>query len=228
MAQGMTDGHLDTRYLDSIPLFAALPTETHTRLMRGAHQSTYPRGSVIAHEGDPIDAVLIVREGRIKTFHVNVDGEEHVLDVLHDGQAVWHGLFLPDHTYHYSVGCLTRVSLSSIRRQEFEGALLAHPEGALKLVHILSGELDAAEEKLMMLGVRDPRQRLADYLLHRDARCLGGEIDLKLEDIARSINLRPETVSRTFTSFEHDGLVVRLGRGRLKVLDHAALRDVSA
>ena len=228
MAQGMGDGRLDEQCLEGIPLFTALPQDVRTRLAQDAHRGTYPRGSVIAHEGDPIDSVLIVYEGRVKTFHVNVDGEEHVLDVLHDGQAVWHGLFLPDHTYHYSVGCLTRVSLYAIRRQEFEDALLAHPEGALTLIHILSGELDAAEEKLMMLGVRDPKQRLAEYLLHRDARCLGGEIDLKLEDIARSVNLRSETVSRTLTSFEHDGLVMRLGRGRLKVLDHAALRNVSA
>ena len=57
--------------------------------------------------------------------------------------------------------------------------------------------------------------------------CLGEEIDLRLDDIARSISLRPETVSRTFTTFERKGLVARLGRGRIQIVNHQGLRDVS-
>lgn len=79
----------------------------------------------------------------------------------------------------------------------------------------------------MMLSIRDPRRRLAEYLLIRDGSCAGPEIHLRLEDIANSIGLRPETVSRHIARFDREGLVKRTGRGRLLVLDREGLRSVS-
>ena len=79
----------------------------------------------------------------------------------------------------------------------------------------------------MMLSRRDPRRRLAEYLLTRDRSCTGPEIHLKLDDIASSVGLRPETVSRNIARFDREGLVRRMGRGRLLVLDREGLARVS-
>lgn len=79
----------------------------------------------------------------------------------------------------------------------------------------------------MMLSIRDPRRRLAEYLLIRDSSCAGPEIHLRLEDIANSVGLRSETVSRNIARFAREGLVERTGRGRLLVLDREGLAKVS-
>ena len=168
-----------------------------------------------------------MRTGRIKTFRIGSDGKEYVLDVLHDGQALWHGMFLEDHTYRYSVGCLTRVELCRIHRSDFEALLSRHPDVTLGLIRMVCTELNDAEEKIMMLGIRDPRQRLAEYLLIRDRRCAGPEIRLKLEDIASSVGLRAETVSRNVAQLAREGLIERTGRGRLRVIDHAGLAAIA-
>jgi DNA-binding IclR family transcriptional regulator len=67
---------------------------------------------------------------------------------------------------------------------------------------------------------------LQNTLLHRDERCINREINLKLEDIAASVGLRPETVSRILSAFEREELVKRLGRGRLKVIDRPGLETI--
>ena len=213
--------------MDNIRMFAGLPAEAKRELLASARHSSHPRGSILVHEGDPIESILIVRSGRIKTFRTDSDGEEYVLDVLHDGQAIWHGMFIEDNVYHYSVGCLSKVDLCSIHRTDFEALLASHPDVAMGIIRMIGTELVDAEEKVMILGIRDPRRRLAEYLLHRDARCIGSEINLKLEDIASSVGLRPETVSRTISAFEHEGVVRRLGRGRLQVVDRVALKEIS-
>lgn len=213
--------------MDNIRLFAGLPASAKEELAARSTKSKHPRGEVLVHEGDPIDSILIVRSGRIKTFRVDPEGGERVLDVLHDGQAIWHGMFLEDNVYHYSVACLTPVKLCRIHRSDFEELLADHPDLAMGLIRMVCTELDDAEEKIMMLGIRDPRRRLAEYLLLRDGRCLGGQISLKLDDIAGSVGLRPETVSRIITAFEREGLVRRLGRGRLKVVDRNRMRAMS-
>ena len=136
-------------------------------------------------------------------------------------------MFIEDNVYHYSVGCLSKVDLCSIHRTDFEALLASHPDVAMGIIRMIGTELVDAEEKVMILGIRDPRRRLAEYLLHRDARCIGSEINLKLEDIASSVGLRPETVSRNISAFEHEGVVRRLGRGRLQVVDRVALKEIS-
>ena len=213
--------------MDNIRLFADLPSPAKRELLARARHTTHESGAIIAHEGDPIESIIVVRSGRIKTYRSTSDGEQHVLDVLHDGQALWHGLFLDNHTYGYSVSCLTPVRLCRIHRADVEQMLANHPDVAMGLIRMVCTELDRAEERIMMLSIRDPRRRLAEYLLVRDRSCTGPEIHLKLEDIASSVGLRPETVSRNIARFDREGLVKRTGRGRLLVLDREGLSRVS-
>ena len=213
--------------MDNIRLFSSLPISAKQELLLHTRHTVHPRGAIIAQEGDPIDSIIIVRSGRIKTVRTTAGGEEYILDVLHAGEALWHGMFLADHTYHHSVVCLTRVALCWIHRKDFESLLASHPDVALGLIRMVCTELDEAEEKTMMLSIRDPRQRLAEYLLIRDRSCEGPEINLKLDDIANSVGLRPETVSRNIARFSREGLVERLGRGRLLITDPVGLRRVT-
>ena len=213
--------------MDNIRLFADLPSPAKRELLARARHTMHESGAIIAHEGDPIESIIVVRSGRIKTYRSTSDGEQYVLDVLHDGQALWHGLFLDNHTYGYSVSCLTPVRLCRIHRADVEQMLANHPDVAMGLIRMVCTELDRAEERIMMLSIRDPRRRLAEYLLVRDRSCTGPEIHLKLEDIASSVGLRPETVSRNIARFDREGLVKRTGRGRLLVLDREGLARVS-
>lgn len=213
--------------MDNIRLFAELPPSAKRELFARARHTAHASGDIIVHEGDPIESIIVVRTGRIKTYRSTSDGEQHVLDVLHDGQALWHGLFLDNRTYGYSVSCLTPVRLCLIHRADVERMLANHPDVAMGLIRMVCTELDRAEERIMMLSIRDPRRRLAEYLLVRDRSCTGPEIHLKLDDIASSVGLRPETVSRNIARFDREGLVRRMGRGRLLVLDREGLARVS-
>lgn len=213
--------------LDGIRLFAKLPEDAKIDLMASAKLRSLSRGEVVVSEGDPISSIIVIRKGRVKTFRTDVDGEEIVLDVLHEGQAIWHGMFMDENVYHYSVGCLEDTEVCSIGRVSFERMLSSNPQASFAIIRMLSSELVEAEEKAMLLGVRDPRRRVAGYLLFRERRCLHGEISLKLEDIAGSVCLRPETVSRNVSRLVREGVVKRLGRGKLAVVDHERLRRIA-
>ena len=198
--------------MDNIRLFAELPPSAKRELLARARHTAHASGDIIVHEGDPIESIIVVRTW---------------LDVLHDGQALWHGLFLDKRTYGHSVSCLTPVRLCLIHRADVEQMLANHPDVAMGLIRMVCTELERAEERIMMLSIRDPRRRLAEYLLARDRSCTGPEIHLKLDDIASSVGLRPETVSRNIARFDREGLVRRTGRGRLLVLDREGLARVS-
>ncbi|MDD5940566.1 MAG: Crp/Fnr family transcriptional regulator [Lachnospiraceae bacterium] len=213
--------------ISGIRLFRDLPMKIQGQLIERAVHTQHARGSYLVSNGDEIRSALIIRKGKVKISRTEATGDEHILDVLHDGQAVWHGIFLEDHTYHYDVICLTDVKLCEIPRQELLAVFKENPQVTMNLIGMLSTELDEAEEKVLILSIREPGKRVAEFLLYRDRRCLGGEISLKLEDIAASVNLRVETVSRHIAEFVREGLIERTGRGRLRVKDRDGLLGIS-
>ena len=214
----------DTLCTSKIRLFRSLPAEAQEQLIAHSVPSTHPKGTILLQEGQQIDSILIIRKGRLKTCRLEANGEEHVLDILHDGQAIWHDMFLKDPVYHYSVVCLTDVSICEIRREEFLELLKQQPETAMSLIQMLSTELAEAKEKILLLSIRDPEVRLAGFLLDRDTRCIGPYISMRLDDIAASISLRPETVSRNITKLEKKGLIRRIGQGKIQVIDRPTLQ----
>lgn len=209
-----------------IHLFKALPLDVQEYLVNSSEHVQYPKGTVIAKEGDAINEVLIIRHGRIKTCNYDLNGEEYIMDILHDGQSIWHDMFLNDYTYHYNIVALTDAMICKITRSEFMRLLGRYPSAAMSLIAMLSSELQETKERALLLSIRQPLKRLAGFLLNKDRTCTNHEINMKLDDIASSIGLRPETVSRNISILENENIITRLGQGKLKVLNHDALREV--
>lgn len=215
-----------TMCTSTVPLFGTLPPDMRASLTAHSVQTTRAKGSFLFRVGEAVDSVLIIRKGRIKLCKYDADGNEYILDIIHDGQAVWENLFLENAVFPYSAVCLTRVELCEIKKSEFIRLIADHPGVAMNLISLLSLRLEDSNEKALLLSIHDPKVRLAGFLLDRDTRCVGPEIKLKLEDIAASIGLRPETVSRNLSRFEKAHLIKRLGQGKLIVTDRGGLKEI--
>jgi CRP-like cAMP-binding protein len=209
-----------------IPAFGALPEDVQKNLTEHSVQTTRAKGSTLFRVGEAVNAVLIIRKGRVKLCKYDADGNEYILDIIHDGDAVWENLFLENAVFPYSAVCLSKVELCEITKSEFIQLISERPSIAMNLISLLSLRLKDANEKALLLSIRDPQVRLAGFLLDRDIRCVGPEIKLKLEDIAASIGLRPETVSRNLSRFEKGRLIKRLGQGKIMVIDRGGLKKI--
>lgn len=216
----------DTTCMSEIRMFASLPKKSQEHLIRYAVHSHKDKGDVIAEEGDEIKSVIIIRKGRIKTCRIDTNGNEYILDILHDGHAIWHDMFLKDAVYHYNVVCITDVEICEISRDELINVLQSNPEAAMSLITMLSTDLYEAKEKSILLSIHKPMVRLAGFLLNRDRTCINRIIQMKLDDIASSISLRPETVSRNLAILEKEGIIRRYGKGKLQVIDRPALQKI--
>lgn len=216
----------NTTCMSRIRMFASLPEKEQSRLLEHAVHSVRKKGDVIAAEGDVITSVIIIRKGRIKTCRIDANGNEYILDILHDGHAIWHDMFLKDAVYHYSVVCLTDVQICEIPREELVNVLRDNPEAAMSLITMLSTDLYEAKEKSILLSIHKPMARLAGFLLNRDRTCINSVIHMKLEDIASSLSLRPETVSRNLSVLEKEGIIRRSGKGKLQVINRSALQKI--
>lgn len=90
--------------------------------------------------------------------------------------------------------------------------------------------LQRSRARMMQLGHKSARQRVADFLVtlaHRIGVPDGAACDLTLpmsrRDIADSLGLTLETVSRQFADLRTEGLVATSGRSTVRLPDMAAL-----
>ncbi|MGM9940382.1 MAG: Crp/Fnr family transcriptional regulator [Bulleidia sp.] len=216
----------NTTCAKSIRLFKHLPEHIQQELMVSARHINRPKGYLFAQDGDPVSSIIIIRSGSVRTCRIDLSGNEYILDVLHDGQAIWHDMFLKNAVYHYSIIANSDVSVCEIERSIFMEVLNRHPESYMHIIEMLSTELTAAKEKVLLLSIRSPLVRLCGFLLDQYDKSEDGMIRFRLEDIASTICLRPETISRCLRSMEKFGLIERKGQGKIAILNPYGIHDI--
>jgi CRP/FNR family nitrogen fixation transcriptional regulator len=91
--------------------------------------------------------------------------------------------------------------------------------------------LERSQDHSLLLGRRSASQKLAAFLLEMMGRRQSGNvIDLAMtrQDIADYLGLTIETVSRTLSQFEREGLIRLASARRVCLSDMKGLRELNA
>lgn len=209
----------------NVPLIEGLPVHEQISLMEHSTHENLRKNSYLFREGEQVDSICIIRKGRVKLCRYDSLGREQIVTILAEHDIIWEGMFLDGSVYPYSAVCLTNASICTIHRDDFI-KIVNDPQAAMNTIILLSKKLHDANERNMLLSTKDPMARLAGFLMYRVDRSIDDDIVLKLDDIAASVSLRTETVSRKLREMEKDGLIERLGHARIRVLDRDALREI--
>ena len=186
-----------------------------------AVQRRWPDGSVIFHEGDRADRVLLVLEGRVKLVATERNGTGAVLAVRGAGELVGELAAVDGAPRSATALAMGAVSCAVVPAERFRAVLEAEPAAAMALVRILAGRLREAEGRRAEHGALDSVQRLARRLveLAGDGTMIEG---LNQEDLAALIGSSRESVAKALQTLRNAGLV-RTGRRSIEVLDPAGL-----
>lgn len=191
-----------------------------------------PQDHLLIEAGTPFDAIYAVKTGSYKTFVLNAEGEEQILDFHFPGELI--GLEgLVDGRYPYSVkameaGAICRMDVSDLT-----------PLGE-RLVAFQNQLIEAMSRKTLqdlwlpqMMGAQSAEQRLAVFLVSLSSRFSSHDlpdIDFRLSmsrtEIANYLGLAVETVSRMFQRFQGQGLIGVRGR-QIHLEDVEGLKDLA-
>ena len=170
---------------------------------------------------------MIIRQGQIKLSSYDSEGRERIIGIFSDNDTVWEGIFLENSHYPYSAVCITDVHLCLIFRRDIEEAV-SDPSVALSVINMLSNKLHDANERNMILSMNDPLAKIAGFLIYRDQRSADSVIQLRLDDIAGSVGLRAETVSRYIQKLVRSGYIRKVGQSGIEITDFEALNRMLA
>ncbi|WP_342643957.1 helix-turn-helix domain-containing protein [Rhodoligotrophos ferricapiens] len=188
----------------------------------------YDRNGEIYGEEEPTGYLYRVSSGAVR-----------ICRLLSDGRRQISGFYLPgdvfgleaDDTHRFSAeavvaSVITVTSLGAVLRQ-------AERDGELgrQLWNVTANHLARAHEHMLLLGRKSASERLATFLMDMRRRSgTSGTIELPMSrnDIADYLGLTIETVSRTFSQLELDGLIALPSSRRVVVCDVSALEDLAA
>lgn len=180
---------------------------------------TFDRAAYIVREGKPADRTCLIVSGFAYRQKVAKSGGRQILSVHLPGDFVGLEGALLDVADH-NVQALTRCEIAIVPRADLRAMLCEHP--ALALALWVETVIDASifRERILNIGRRDARGRLAHLLCEfaRRLEILGlaeqqsYELPMTQEELADATGLTPVHVNRVLRDFDRSGLIRRVNR----------------
>lgn len=214
------------------PLLAGLTREARSDLLSTARTRSFRRGEVVVHEGDPADSLHLVRTGRLGVRVTTPGGESALLNLVGPGGYFGELSLLegPSSPRTATVLALEAAETLSLPAAAFHEVRRRHPEVQEVVVAALARRVEQLSGRLLemlfeSLDRRVYRQlvRLVDFYADPDQP--GGEVTIPLtqETLAEFVGGTRPSVNLVLQRLAEQG-TVRLARGRVVVVDAAALR----
>lgn len=171
------------------------------------------RGEYLFRQGDSFRALYAIRAGSFKTYCLGEDGSQKILGFHLPGELL--GLAgLGSGRYRASASALDTAAVCELPFDRLRGLAEQLPSLNRQLYQILSRRISRDQETLLLLGDKSAQERLGTFLLNlaqrfeqRGFSAQEFNLSMSRQDIANYLGLTLETVSRTFTHFQKEGLL---------------------
>jgi CRP/FNR family nitrogen fixation transcriptional regulator len=191
-------------------------------VLDGLHLSFGP-GETIFDEGRPADRVYQLISGSLRTCRILRDGRRQI-EAFHFAGDVF-GLECGE-TYRATAQTLGPAQVRAMPRAALESLARERGDVARRLLELTTDSLGRCQDHVLMLGRRSACERVAALLLdlaERTGALALLDVPMSRQDMADYLGLTIETVSRTLTQFQHDGLIALPTARKVLLRDRAAL-----
>jgi CRP-like cAMP-binding protein len=211
-------------FLRRVPLFHGLDDAALQILARVARVKQVPRHTFLFYQDDEGDAAYIIRSGVFAILLATDDGRELVINVLRAGDFFGELALLTDAPRSASAFARQESQVIVLPRAEFLTELERQPKLMRHTLEVTAQRLRASTERERALAFLDAPARLAGVILEQDrAASDRGFITLSQDELAQHVGVTRQTTAKILGQWRRAGWILT-GRGKLVVLDRAALR----
>lgn len=205
------------------PVLASLAAAERDEVLRAGRRRWFAKGEVIFHHGDPADSLHLLDSGRVSVRVLTPQGEQAILNVLGPGKVFGELALIDGHAHRTAtITAMEPCETIVLRRGQFEKLRALHPQVDAILMASLAAHVSRLSEHLLEVLFSPAPRRVYRRLLILDREFNGQPIVITQEDLALMAGATRSTVNEILRELERQG-TVRIGRGRLEVLDRAAL-----
>jgi CRP/FNR family transcriptional regulator len=201
-----------------ISIFSDLQNNELTTLSANKCGNMYKKGQVIFYEGTTPTGLFCMSQGLVKLSKINADGKEQIIRLAKGGSVLGHASLLSGATYAQTATALEDTTVCFIPRSVFMDLVQNKSAMSVRVVELLSHDVQEAESRLLNMAYHTVRERLAETILmlkefsglEEDGKTL--KTMLSREDIANLVGTATETVIRLLSEFKDDGLIELSGK----------------
>jgi CRP-like cAMP-binding protein len=209
-----------------LALFHGLSEETLEKVAKMSRIRQVPKGSMIFFQKDPADALYIVYSGSVAILMTSSDGRELVIREVREGEFFGEIALILKKSRSATAVAREKCGLMILPAALFQDILDGEPTFARNLLRMISELLYLSAERESALAFLDAPARLARILLQLDQQAVNsGSIAISQEELAQRTGLTRQTAAKFLGRWRRAGWLIT-GRGRIVLLNHAALQRV--
>ncbi len=207
-----------------VEIFADLTHAEMAAIAAAAPMRSYPAGDLLYSPHQPVEALFILKKGRVRIFRISPDGRALTTALITPGTIFGDMILLGQQMHDNFAEALDEVVVCVMSRADVQAFLLSDPRIATRIAEILGRRVAELERRLSDTVFKSVPQRVAATLclLARDQqkRPLSRGIQLMLthEQIAALTGTSRETTTKVLDEYADRGLL-RLSRGKVTILD---------
>lgn len=182
-------------------------------------------------EGDELEEVAYIVQGKVRTFNVNKDGKELTTGLHGKGDLIGFFWLLENGRSMECAEALEPTKVVLIPKAEMFALLQRDHDVSVCFMKLLSRNVEDMKERMLQLAYASIRQRVAQSLLRIHERyaeendpSLG--VRITREDLASVVGTATESLIRSLSEFKEDLLISVDGRD-IRILNKPALEKVA-
>lgn len=174
---------------------------------------SFQRGDYLYRSGDKFNALYAIRTGFFKTQVLHEDGREQVTGFQMAGEIIGLDAISTD-AHTCDAIALENSEICELPFDQLESLSRDLPALQRHLHKIMSREIVRDQGIMLLLGSMHAEERLAAFLLNLSQRfaargysATAFQLRMTRQEIGSYLGMKLETVSRTLSQFQHDGLI---------------------
>lgn len=220
------------RVLSEFSLFRELTDNEINKITKITISREWKKHSHVFLQGDPLENVYFIYDGKIKIYKSDVNGKEQIVAIMKKGEMFPHVGFFRKGDYPAFAEVLEPSILITIPIVQFERVLVENPELSIKVFKVLGEKIVDLQNRLEEQILNNTYEQIIKLLIRlaqNNGKALqNGSILLKTDftnkDLANMIGTTRETINRTLTKLKKEELIEVDDDGNM-ILDPRKLLD---
>jgi len=213
-----------------VPFFNHLEMDEMLEVVETTTHLRFDKGEIIFSDGDPLEYLYIIHQGRVKNYQLFESGKEQLLRILEPGEFMGELALFTEKVLDSYAEAMEKTEICAIHRSDMQKLMQEKPSIAVKILEQFSNRLDQTEKLVGSLSAKDVETRTASYLLELTNERESNEVILPMskKDLASFLGTTQETISRRLSNFQTNGWIEQNGHRTINILDKEALTNIAS
>ena len=206
--------------LKKTTIFEKLDDKQLDYLISISYIKTFKKNNIVFYKGDSSKYMYLLLDGCVNIYKHNIRGNEVILKSVDKVSLIAELANLEE--LPYPSNCITKVdsTLLVIDYNKFKDYFLSNPEFLFLFVKSLTQKLIKLEQILSRHIALNANAKVAKYIYENEKKFN----EYSKVNIAKILNITPETLSRIIKKFKNEGVLV-LNDGNLSIGSYIKIRE---